>query len=43
MKKFLQRLFLVFFATVVTLAGVEVLVRVFWNKLNRQAVIRLFL
>jgi lysophospholipase L1-like esterase len=43
MKKFLQRLFLVFFATVVTLAGVEVLVRVFWNKLNRQAVIPLTL
>ena len=43
MKRFLQRLFLVFLATLLTLAGVEALVRVFWSKLNRQAVIPLTL
>jgi lysophospholipase L1-like esterase len=43
MKKFLLRFFLVFMATALTLAGVEVLVRIFWNKLNGQTVIPLTL
>jgi lysophospholipase L1-like esterase len=43
MKKLFMRFFLVFIATVITLAGVEVLVRIFWNKLNGQTVIPLTL
>jgi lysophospholipase L1-like esterase len=43
MKKFFLRLFVVFLATVLTIAGIEVLVRVFWNKLNGQTVIPLSL
>lgn len=43
MKKFFLRFFLVFIATALTLVGVEVLVRIFWNKLNGQTVIPLSL
>lgn len=43
MKKFFLRFFLVFIATALTLVGVEVLVRIFWNKLNGPTVIPLTL
>ncbi len=43
MKRFFQRFFLVFLATALTLVAVEVLVRVLWSRLNRQAVIPLTL
>jgi lysophospholipase L1-like esterase len=43
MKKFFLRLFVVFFAIVLTIAVIEVFVRVFWNKLNGQTVIPLSL
>ena len=43
MKKFLLRLFLVFMATALTLACVEILVRIFWDKLNGETVIPLSL
>jgi len=43
MKKFLMRLFLVFMATALTLIGVEVLVRIFWDRLSGEAVIPLSL
>jgi len=43
MKKLLLRFFLVFIATALTLVCVEVLVRVFWNKLNGQTIIPLSL
>jgi lysophospholipase L1-like esterase len=43
MKKILMRFFLVLIATVLTIACVEILVRVFWNKLNGQTVIPLSL
>lgn len=43
MKKFFLRFFLVIFATTLTFACVEILVRIFWNKLNGQTVIPLSL
>jgi len=43
MKKHFMRFFLVFMATALTLVGVEVLVRIFWNRLNGQAIIPLTL
>jgi len=43
MKKFFLRFFLAFVATALTLICVEVLVRVFWGKLNRETVIPLSL
>ncbi|MCX6563879.1 MAG: GDSL-type esterase/lipase family protein [Candidatus Aminicenantes bacterium] len=43
MRRLFIRLFLVFAATAVTLGAVEVLVRVFWNKLSGPAVIPLTL
>ena len=43
MKKIFLRFFLAFIATVLTLVCVEVLVRIFWGKLNGQAIIPLTL
>jgi len=43
MRKFFIRFSLVFIATAVTLGAVEVLVRIFWNKLSGPAVIPLTL
>jgi lysophospholipase L1-like esterase len=43
MKKIVMRFFLVLMATMLTIACVEILVRVFWNKLNGQTVIPLSL
>jgi lysophospholipase L1-like esterase len=43
MKKLFMRFFIVFMATTLTLVCVEVLVRIFWNKLNGQTVIPLTL
>jgi lysophospholipase L1-like esterase len=43
MKKIFMRFFLVFMATALTLICVEVLVRIFWDKLNGQTVIPLSL
>jgi lysophospholipase L1-like esterase len=43
MKKFLLRIFIIFLATVLTLACVEVLVRIFWDRLNGQTIIPLTL
>jgi lysophospholipase L1-like esterase len=43
MKKILLRLFLVLTATALTLACVEILVRVFWDRLNGETVIPLSL
>lgn len=43
MKKFFIKFFIVFLATALTLGGVEVLVRIFWNKLSGPTVIPLTL
>jgi lysophospholipase L1-like esterase len=43
MKKFLLRFFVAFMATALTLVCVELLVRVFWDKLNGETVIPLSL
>jgi lysophospholipase L1-like esterase len=43
MKKFFLRIFVIVLATVMTIAVIEVFVRVFWNKLNGQTVIPLSL